>query len=189
MYNTSFHKAIENDEIPQAVRIGEYIKTYYDPKCFVDFGCSTGIYLREIQNYCPKTTTYGIEFSEDAVQNAVCSNIMQHDLTQPILLDRHPMTLGLCLEVLEHIDDKDWKPVLENIIHNCDRLIFSAAHPGQGGTGHINCRPKIDWIKRFHSLGWVVDHDATTHFLNYMKQGYHMGWLAMNAIVLIPYTN
>lgn len=189
MYNIEFHKSIENDELPQANRIAHYVKLFYSPNTFVDFGCSTGIYLKEVQDNCPGTDTYGLEFSEDAVKNAVCPNVIQHDLTQPIKLNRRNMTLGLCLEVLEHIDDEQSKPVLENIVSNCDRLIFSAAHPGQGGTGHINCRPKIDWIKRFHELGWVVDLDATMHLLNYMKQGYHMGWFAMNAMVLIPYKN
>lgn len=189
MYNTHFHKSIENDEIPQAQRLGHYIKTFYKPTCFFDFGCSTGIYLKEVQANFPGINTRGLEFSEDAVVNAVCPNVVQHDLTKPILLERKPETIGLCLEVLEHIDDKDWKPVLENLVNNCDRLIFSAAIPGQGGTGHINCRPKIDWIKRFHSLGWVIDLDATKHLINYMQQGYHMGWFTFNVMVLIPYTN
>jgi hypothetical protein len=91
----------------------------------------------------------------------------------------------LCLEVLEHIEDKYWKDVLLNITKLSDKIIFSAAHPGQGGTGHINCRPKLDWIKRFHQLGWVVDHDSTTHFLNFITSGYHMGWLRMNVFILV----
>ena len=88
--------------------------------------------------------------------------------------------------MLEYIEDVHWKPVLENITNNSDKVIFSAAVPGQGGIGHINCRPKIDWIKRFHQLGWVVDLDATNHLLSYMRQGYHMGWFVNNAMVLIP---
>ena len=189
MYNLNFHKSIENDEIPQAYRLGEFIKLHYNPGCFVDFGCSTGIYLKEVQNRCPNATTYGLEFSEDAVQNAVCPNVIHHDLTQPIKLDRKSRTLGLCLEVLEHIDDANWRPVLENIVNNCDTVIFSAAHIGQSGTGHINCRAKIDWIKRFHELGWVVHLDDTIDLFYYMKQGYHMGWLIQNAMVLTPYKN
>ncbi len=187
MYNYDFHKSIENDEIPQADRLGYYIKTYIKPNQFHDFGCSTGIYVKSVKQHNIPAT--GFEFSDEAVKNAVTSNIIQCDLTNPLYTEKIPNTLGLCLEVLEHIDDKDWKPVLENIVNNCDKLIFSAAVPGQGGVGHINCRPKIDWIKRFHSLGWVVDLDATKHLLSYMQQGYHMGWFTNNAMVLIPYKN
>lgn len=189
MYTRSFHTSIENDETPQAQRLVQYIKTHLAPDSVVDFGCSTGIYIHEMQKQSPITKTVGFEFSREAVDNAVCPNVVCYDLTVPLNMARLPNTLGICLEVLEHIDDKDWRPVLENIIKNCDRVIFSAAVPGQGGIGHINCRPKIDWIKRFHELGWVVDLDATKHLLNYMKQGYHMGWFVNNAMVLIPYAN
>lgn len=187
MYNRDFHKSIENDEYPQAIRLGEYISTYLKPNSFLDFGCSTGLYLREVQNRIPTIPAVGFEFSQEAVDSALCKHVYKTDLTEQLEIKKIPNTLGLCLEVLEHIEDKYWKQVLENMTNSCDKIIFSAAHPGQGGTGHINCRPKIDWIKRFHELGWVVDLDATQHLLHVMKQGYHMGWLAMNVMVLIPY--
>jgi hypothetical protein len=100
-------------------------------------------------------------------------------------LEKKENTLGLCLEVLEHIDDTHWKQVLENITNLCDTVIFSAALPNQGGTGHINCHYKIDWIRRFHSLGWVVDHDATTRLLEFIKSGYHLGWFYTNVVIFV----
>ena len=187
MYNEEFHKAIENDEIPQAQRLGQYIQTYICPDVFIDFGCSTGIYVKEVEKYCPYTI--GLEFSEEAVDNSVCKNIVKSDLTVPLILNlpQSSNRLGLCLEVLEHIDDVHSKQVLENITNHSDIVIFSAAVPGQGGTGHINCQPKIHWIKKFHELGWMVDLDTTKHLLYFMSQGYHMGWFTNNAMVLIPY--
>ena len=189
MYTREFHKSIENDEYPQAVRLAEYISKYMKCDSFIDFGCSTGLYLREIQLKMPTISTTGYEFSKDAVDNALCKNIVQVDLTNKLEAEKTPNTLGLCLEVLEHIDEQNSKAVLENIVSMCDKLIFSAAIPGQGGVGHINCRPKIDWIKKFHELGWVVDLDATQHLLNFMKGGYRLGWFISNAMVLIPYAN
>ena len=189
MYKYDFHASIESEETPQAVRLATYIKDFIGPSCFIDFGCSTGIYVKQIKIQSPTTISMGFEFSEDAVNNAVTADIICYDLTQPLKLEKTPNTLGLCLEVLEHIDDAHWLPVLQNITNNCDRVIFSAAIPGQGGVGHINCRPKIDWIKRFHTLGWVVDLDASRHLIDYMRQGYHMGWLTQNVMVLIPCRN
>ena len=189
MYDREFHKTIENDEYPQAVRVGEYISMFLKPASFIDFGCSTGLYLREVQMKLPNISAIGFEFSQDAVDSALCKNVYKVDLTESVQIEKIQNTLGLCLEVLEHIEDIHWKEVLTNMTNSCDKLIFSAAVPGQGGVGHINCRPKIDWIKRFHSLGWVVDLDATKHLLHYMQQGYHMGWFNNNAMVLIPYTS
>lgn len=189
MYTREFHKSIENDEYPQAVRLSEYISNCLTPGAFLDFGCSTGLYLREIQNRLPNIPAVGFEFSQEAVDAALCNHVYKTDLTENVVIQEVPNTLGLCLEVLEHIEDKYWKQVLQNMTNACDRIIFSAAVPGQGGVGHINCRPKIDWIKRFHELGWVVDLDATRHLLSYMTNGYHMGWFANNAMVLIPCAN
>lgn len=185
LYNTNFHKNIENDELPQAIRVAEYINTYIKPKNFIDFGCSTGLYLHQIKLLMPEIDSIGYEFSQDAKNNSMCDNIILTDLTQILDVDKKDNTLGLCLEVLEHIDDKYWKEVLINITKLSDKIIFSAARPGQGGTGHINCRPKIDWIRRFHQLGWVVDHDSTTHFLDFITSGYHMGWLKTNVFILV----
>lgn len=186
MYSRDFHKSIENDEHPQAVRLADYIATHIRPAVFLDFGCSTGLYLREVKARMTDVSAQGFEFAEDAVRYGLCSDIVQCDLTKPLTLTKRQNTLGLCLEVLEHIDDAHWLTVLTNITEPCDRLIFSAAVPGQGGTGHINCRPKIDWIRRFHEVGWVVDVDATRHMQDVMRSGYHMGWFAWNAIVLVP---
>lgn len=192
MYTTAFHASIEDEETPQAVRLAEYIDTYVDPDTLYDFGCSTGIYVREMKARRPAIRAHGYEFSQDAIDNAVIPDSIIHrvNLTESECIDIETRvgnnTLGICLEVLEHIEDAKWPIVLGNIIRNCNILIFSAALPGQGGTGHINCRPRIDWIRRFAELGWVVDLDATQHLVNFMRGGVHMGWFVNNAIVLVP---
>jgi hypothetical protein len=137
----------------------------------------------------PDISCKGFEFSDYAVQNAVCSDIIQYDLTSVLELPKNNNTLGICLEVLEHIDDEHHEIVLKNLINNTSMLIFTAALPGQGGTGHINCRPRIDWISRFQKLGWFVDIDATEHLVKYMLQGPHMGWFVENVIVLTNNTD
>jgi SAM-dependent methyltransferase len=185
MYDRDFHKSIENDEYPQAVRLAEYIASHVPCSTFLDFGCSTGLYLNEIKKRLPQIESVGYEFAEDAVNAALCPDVVQFDLTEPLQRSKKENTLSLCLEVLEHIDDANWLPVLTNITKLSDVIIFSAAIPGQGGTGHINCRWKIDWIRRFHSLGWVVDLDKSRHMIDYMRNGYHMGWFANNAMVLV----
>lgn len=185
MYNYDFHKTIEHEELPQAQRLAEYIATVVKPNVFLDFGCSSGLYLREIKHRLPSIPSFGFEFAEDAVKNALCADVIQCDLTVPLILEKKDHTVGICLEVLEHIHEDHWKPVLTNITNLCDRIIFSAAVPGQGGTGHINCRNKIDWIRRFHSFGFVVDLDATKHLITYIKAVDHMGWFVMNVMVLV----
>ena len=186
MYGTAFHAAIEREELIPAQRLADYIHTYIKPAAFRDFGCSSGLYLRELKARIPTIPSSGFEFSKEAVERALSTDVYEVDLTSPLSLDTIPNTLGICLEVLEHIPDEYHAAVLTNLTQHCTTLIFSAALPGQGGTGHINCRPRIDWIRRFHALGWVVDIDATQHLINFMKKGVYIGWFVANAIVLVP---
>ena len=66
------------------------------------------------------------------------------------------------------------------------KIYFSAAHVGQGGSGHINCQPKQYWIDLFSFHGYEVDDEATKKFIDYLLEGYHMGWLVMNVVVFKP---
>jgi hypothetical protein len=85
----------------------------------------------------PDISSYGFEFSEAAINNSLTSDIRHADLTVPLTVEKNENTMGLCLEVLEHIPDENWRPVLENIAKLSDIILFSAAVPGQGGVGHI----------------------------------------------------
>lgn len=62
--------------------------------------------------------------------------------------------LALCIEVLEHLPpDRGLKAV--NYLTKCsDVILFSAAIPGQGGTGHINEQWPDYWKSAFEDLGY-----------------------------------
>lgn len=95
--------------------------------------------------------------------------------------------LALCLEVAEHIDESLADDVVKTLTELAPVIIFSAALPNQGGHGHINCQPKEYWEHKFGKLNYVVDRDATQHFIDFMRQGYHMGWLINNVMIFKPY--
>jgi hypothetical protein len=61
--------------------------------------------------------------------------------------------------------------------------VFSAAHPGQGGTGHINEQPKSYWIERFQRAGLTYQTRLTEQiaagFQSHQVPG---GWLSANVI-------
>ena len=62
-------------------------------------------------------------------------------------------------------------------------LIWSAAHPGQGGTGHINCQPKAYWDAKFKEAGLERNETMEAKLLDHIKTGYHMGWFLRNAML------
>jgi hypothetical protein len=90
------------------------------------------------------------------------------------------------LEVAEHIEAKMDLAIAAGIagaIKPGGTLIWSAAQPCQGGTGHINCQPKDYWHQRLSACGLRRDEATEAQLVTYAKSGYHMGWFAQNAMV------
>ena len=62
-------------------------------------------------------------------------------------------------------------------------LLFTAAHLGQGGADHINCRPKEYWENKFKEKGLIRCHTLESQLADYIKTNAHMGWLTMNLMI------
>ncbi|NDB61883.1 hypothetical protein EB001_26095, partial [bacterium] len=77
---------------------------------------------------------------------------------------------------------------LYNALEDGGTLIFTAAQPGQGGVGHINCRKKEYWAKKLIDKGLVFDQNLTEDLLkalteNRYNQPSYMGWFLNNVMV------
>jgi 2-polyprenyl-3-methyl-5-hydroxy-6-metoxy-1,4-benzoquinol methylase len=92
----------------------------------------------------------------------------------------------ICLEVAEHIEQVESEKITKTLV-NCLNpegiLIWSAAAPGQGGVGHINCQTKQYWEQLFLELPVTRMVDLEKALLTYIKNGYHMGWFVQNLMV------
>jgi 2-polyprenyl-3-methyl-5-hydroxy-6-metoxy-1,4-benzoquinol methylase len=92
----------------------------------------------------------------------------------------------VCLEVAEHVAVEQADAVAASVagaLAPGGTLIWSAAQPGQSGTGHINCQPKAYWHQRLSVCGLRRDEATEAQLVDYAKSGYHMGWFANNAMV------
>jgi hypothetical protein len=91
-----------------------------------------------------------------------------------------------CYEVLEHIDpayaDQE-VDALYDAIESGGTMIFTAAQPGQGGVGHINCRKRDYWLKKFVAKGLIYHPGLTEDLINFERKGIHMGWFVNNVMV------
>lgn len=76
------------------------------------------------------------------------------DLRDP--LPEGDFDLALCLEVAEHLPPERGSSFVADLCRLAPRVVFSAAMPRQGGTGHINCQPPAYWASLFrdHGFGW-----------------------------------
>jgi len=84
------------------------------------------------------------------------------------------------IEVGEHIPYHLSDSFVEYISNRGRVIVFSAAHPGQGGQGHINEQPKKFWKEKFEKHGFAYQYEDTKEFQkNLIELGYK-GWLPEN---------
>jgi len=94
------------------------------------------------------------------------------------------MDLAYCFEVAEHVAPALGDRLVAFLAELASWVVFTAAQPGQGGTGHVNERPPAYWIGRFEERGMRYRHDLTTQLADAFRQEQLPAWwLAPNVMV------
>lgn len=185
-YDLEYYTEINNSELTQAYRLFEILNQMYNPKRVIDVGCATGLYLKPF--YEAGIDVEGVDYAPDSIDDSIrqIPKELIHiaDITKDKLKIK-PANLSICLEVLEHIPESGALKAVKYLCSTSKIIIFSAAQVGQGGRGHINCQPKYYWLEKFWNNNYVEDVVATKKIVDFMSQGYHMGWLTNNLVVFI----
>ena len=127
-----------------AINTMDWYVQKYKPSSVIDFGCGIGAYLESaLKNGISKIEGYDIggehvkKFTpieiQEFIEYADCTNILYTDKYECVI----------SLETAEHIEPSGTDNFVLNIVNSVDKhgvILFSAAPPGQGGTGHINCQ-------------------------------------------------
>jgi SAM-dependent methyltransferase len=146
----------------------------------VDFGCGTGVYVRELRAKGVETT--GFEYAERARRfgQEMGLDLLPFDLREFRTPERG-YDLAISFEVAEHISPDLGDRLVEVCCASAPRVVFSAAHPGQPGQGHIHLQPKSYWIERFGRRGFRFDAARTSSLEAYLRTHLIRGfWLADN---------
>ena len=175
---------IAAEELPQAKRIALWMAAHHLHQRIIDVGCGPGIYTTamidcgidavgvDIDERMPKGPRFIRGDITAPIHGALAS---APDLPAPHLL----WDVALSLEVGEHIPAGRAPRYVEFLsATGADTIYFSAARPGQGGEGHINCQKKSYWLRLFCDSGFYLDPGATYDWLAWMRRAEHMGWLA-----------
>ncbi|MDQ3348256.1 MAG: class I SAM-dependent methyltransferase [Acidobacteriota bacterium] len=128
----------------------------------VDIGCGQGLALEAFRAIDPRLRLKGFDDSPSAIARARARHLDVSPLDIAALTRAEarafgrtngPVDLALCLEVGEHLPSWHSGKLLDAL--TCARrLIFSAAHPNQGGMRHVNERPSGYWISRLADRGF-----------------------------------
>lgn len=130
----------------------------FHPRSALDVGCGTGISLDYFKS--KGITVRGLEGSALAISKARNAPLIQkHDLNEPIDLGER-FDLVWCFEVAEHIHPRHAPALLETLTNHGDRILLSAARPGQGGLGHLNEQPPEYWIALMKERGFALTRET-----------------------------
>jgi SAM-dependent methyltransferase len=173
-------ETIRREETPQAERIAQYLRnlpwTRWDTK-ILDVGCGPGIYTEALRRI-------GFDAEGCDLDSRLPDAPWFHRLDLTRDSPSRIYDLVLSLEVGEHLPQESASYYVNFIqITGAHTVYFSAARPGQGGHGHINCRLKNYWSRLFAFHNFYFDPEATEAFIEWMRNGYHMGWLVQNGVV------
>jgi SAM-dependent methyltransferase len=180
----AFYERITIEELPQAFRLAKILMQKYAPLTVSDLGCATGLYL--VPFVAKGIKAYGYDNSNIASNASLLSDgiVRCVDVTSTEFVPDEKCDLAICLEVLEHIPEEKAEAAIRALTIMSDRIIFSAAIPGQGGVGHINCQYKPYWIKLFRKYGFEPNFIATGEIAFEMSKSIHMGWFTQNVMVM-----
>jgi 2-polyprenyl-3-methyl-5-hydroxy-6-metoxy-1,4-benzoquinol methylase len=144
--------------------LGALILRYCPARSVVDVGCGQGIVLEGLRRADPSLDVCGYDGSATARGRARARGIPVDPLDVVALSNSEAdavarriasFDLALCLEVAEHIPSWHSGKLL-TMLGGAPRLVFSAAHPNQGGQLHVNEQPARYWIDRLAAVGFTL---------------------------------
>lgn len=122
-----------------------WVLNRYGPKSVVDVGCGAGEWGLVAQEQ--GIPTHGADgYAEDCA----ITDFFRADLRYGFPCRDYD--LAICLEVAEHLPVESARPLVEGLTQ-AKWVLFSAAHPGQGGVDHQNEQWGTWWAGLFAEYG------------------------------------
>lgn len=121
------------------------------PMSMVDVGCGAGDVVAAARHAGCHARGYDLH----AGIGSGVEWLITVDLRQPLNSD-DPVDMVLCWETAEHLPPEAADTLCNSICGLMQPgaiLIFTAATPGQGGSGHLNEQPHEYWREKFASRG------------------------------------
>jgi hypothetical protein len=127
------------------------------PRSVVDVGCGTGAWLSEFRNQgVPQILGLDGEYVNREELLIPAASFRSVDLTFQLPDLGRRFDLAVSLEVAEHLPSSHAEEFVSDICSLSPFVLFSAAVPWQGGTGHVNEQWQPYWRRLFAGRGYIA---------------------------------
>jgi hypothetical protein len=155
-YNNAYYETISPESIRSAAEVYDILQAYgIRMETVIDVGCGIGHWGVD----CPGKYI-GIDYGIAENKFIGKGQYIEKDLRTIgqeaawAEMELPVADLVLCLEVAEHLPEPVAEKLVQFLCSLGDKVLFSAAIPFQGGTGHINEQWQSYWGKLFREQGF-----------------------------------
>jgi len=157
MYDDSFYAVSRAGMVNSAAAVVPDLMNYIEwPRCVIDVGCGEGWWAKEFERHDCEVIGLDGGWHGD---HQLGDRFIPHDLANPLPQHLHgKFDAVVCLEVAEHLRPARARGFIKDLCSLTDGfIVFSAAIPGQGGTGHLNEQWPDYWAHLFNENGHSVN--------------------------------
>lgn len=157
LYDSQYFERELAHSLDSARVVTPIVAELVSPLSVVDIGCGTGAWLLAFrENGVRDVRGYDGAHVEDAQLLIPREFLHVVDLEDPMLSIEGKFDLAVSLEVAEHLTPKAGGKLVQLLTQVAPVVLFSAAVPRQGGTGHINEQWPEYWAALFREREFFV---------------------------------
>jgi SAM-dependent methyltransferase len=185
LYDDAFYAGIAPGSRTSADRLLSIYARYASVESFLDVGCGGGSWLdaaQQVFGLAPGRLT-GLDgvYARSSHSDKRFKFVYQ-DLQQSIQVLDEKFDLLVCVEVAEHLRPTRADSLVSDLVIHADSIIFGAAIPNQGGTGHVNEQWPDYWAERFARHGYIQLDLFRAELWNVRDV---MGWYSQNTCLYV----
>jgi len=158
IYSPKYYQTLVEPYARRSVpQMAQSIVETFHPASVIDVGCGSGALLVALRKLGVRRLI-GLDSSEAGLDIARARGLdaRKFDITADGWTGGERFDVAVSMETAEHLPKNSADRYVALLCSLAPVVIFTAAHPGQGGIGHLNEQPPEYWTELFKSHGFQL---------------------------------